>query len=169
MTTSQPTSGSLPIDSDLEVTENQAGTARPVHLRVSYLALVAVGGTIGTAAREALSLAFPPVAGVPVSIFGINIVGAFLLGVLLEALVRRGPDKGRRRTMRLLLGTGGLGGFTTYSALATDTALLFSAHASGLAALYAIATVLVGALATWAGLAVATTHHRRRHPEATEA
>lgn len=169
MTTAHSTSGSLPIDSDLDVTQNLTGTARPVHVRVSYLALVAAGGTIGTGAREALSLAFPPVAGVPVSIFAINIVGAFLLGVLLEALVRRGRDEGRRRTMRLLIGTGGLGGFTTYSTLATDTALLFSAHASGLAVLYAIATVLVGALTTWAGLAVAATHHRRRHSEATEA
>lgn len=33
-----------------------------------------------------------------------------------------GPVHGRRRDLRLLLGTGLLGGYTTYSALATDTA-----------------------------------------------
>ncbi len=38
-----------------------------------------------------------------------------MLGALLESLARRGPDEGRRRAIRLLVGTGGLGGFTTYS------------------------------------------------------
>ena len=56
---------------------------RPVHLRWPYLALVFAGGTVGTALRELLVLTAPPVAGVPVVIVGINIVGAFLLGLTL--------------------------------------------------------------------------------------
>ncbi|TFD94631.1 CrcB family protein [Cryobacterium lactosi] len=123
-----------------------------MHLRWQYLALVFAGGTMGTALRELLAISVPPVAGVAVVIVGINIVGAFLLGLLLETLTRRGPDEGRRRQLRLLLGTGVLGGFTTYSALATDTSLLLADNRIGTALLYALGTVLVGALASWAGI-----------------
>lgn len=127
---------------------------RPVHLHWPHLALVFVGGTIGTGLRQLLVLAVPPIGGVPVVIVGINLVGAFLLGVLLEVLTRRGPDEGPRRRWRLLLGTGVLGGFTTYSALATDTTVLLVDGALGLALLYALGTVLVGAVASWAGIRV---------------
>lgn len=135
---------------------------RPVHLRWQHLALVFAGGTVGTALRELLAISVPPVAGVAVVIVGINIVGAFLLGLLLETLTSRGPDEGRRRRLRLLLGTGVLGGFTTYSALATDTSLLLADNRIGAALLYALGTVLVGALASWAGIGAGGALHRRR-------
>ena len=54
--------------------------------------------------------------GVPVATFGINVVGAFLLSVLLELLAKHGLDIGWSRRVRLGVGTGALGGFTTYSA-----------------------------------------------------
>lgn len=143
--------------------------ARPVHLRWRYVGLVAVGGVFGTAAREALALALPlrvPAAGgFPLAILLINVGGAFLLGLLLEALTRRGPDSGWRRTLRLLLGTGFLGGFTTYSALAADTALLLGdpvAGHVGVAVGYALGSVLAGAIATWAGIAVGAAASRGR-------
>lgn len=124
---------------------------RPLYLRFSSLLLVFIGGTLGTAGREAFSLLFPPIDGVPVAIFGVNIAGAFLLGVLLDGLARGGPDQGKRRALRLFLGTGFLGGFTTYSALATDTALLFGqSPATGFG--YGLGTVLIGAGATFAGI-----------------
>jgi CrcB protein len=132
-----------------------------VHLRAASWALVAVGGTGGTAAREGLSLAIPVMNGIPVATLGINIAGAFLLGVLLEALVRRGEDHGLRRNLRLLLGTGFLGGFTTYSALAVDTAGLLGDGQPGSAVGYSLATVLIGAAGTWAGIACSGI--RRRH------
>lgn len=134
---------------------------RPLHHRPSALALVFVGGMLGTAVREALSLAIPPVAGVPVAIGGINLLGAFLLGVLLEGLARRGPDQGRRRVLRLLLGTGFMGGFTTYSALATDASSLIGQGSAGPGLVYAALTLVLGALASFAGVAVATALHRR--------
>jgi CrcB protein len=135
---------------------------RPVHLRWQYLALVAVGGAAGTAAREALTLVIPQWGAFPTNTFIINVVGAFALGVLLEALVRRGPDEGRRRSIRLLAGTGILGGFTTYSSLATDAALRLDPSRLGTALLYSIGTVVVGGLAAWAGIAVSSAVHRRR-------
>ncbi|MDN5687246.1 MAG: CrcB family protein [Brachybacterium sp.] len=127
---------------------------RPAHRRPGLLALVALGGAAGTACRAGLNTAIPDVGGVSSTILLINVLGAFLLGLLLDSLARRGPDQGGRQRMRLLLGTGFLGGFTTYSTLATHTALLGGGSpAVGIA--YGLTTVLAGGLATWAGIAVA--------------
>lgn len=153
----------LPIDPDTDVADAPvSGPMRPIHLRWRYIGLVAVGGSVGTATREAISLAIPPLVGIPVAIFLINIAGAFFLGVLLESLARRGPDEGRRRTLRLLLGTGFAGGFTTYSALASDTGFLFLANHPWAGVGYALVTVIVGAVATFIGIAVAAGQHRRQ-------
>lgn len=150
----------LPLDPDVEADQARTGEARPIHLRPSSLALVFAGGTVGTAAREALSLAIPALNGIPLTILAINVTGAFLLGVLLDALARRGPDLGRRRVLRLLLGTGFMGGFTTYSALAADSAALIGDGRAGAGILYALVTLVVGGAATWAGIAVAASVHR---------
>lgn len=127
---------------------------RPIHLRPASIGLVFVGGTLGTAAREALALAFPPVDGVPYTILAINVTGAFLLGLLLALLQWRGLDRGPRRAARLLVGTGFMGGFTTYSALAVDSAALIGGAAPWVGAVYGLATVLIGAIATLAGIAL---------------
>jgi CrcB protein len=147
-----------PLDPDVEVDDDPG---KPLHLRWSSLGLVALGGTGGTAVREALALTFPaPPGGLPVTILLINVVGAFLLGALLEGLARRGPDEGRRRGIRLLVGTGALGGFTTYSAFATDAASL-SGSALGVAMAYAGLTLVLGAAASVAGIASGAALHRR--------
>lgn len=145
-----------PADGDSDAdSEVGAHVSRALHLRWASIGLVAVGGTVGTAAREALSLAFPTQASTfPWTIFAINVVGAFALGLLIESLSRAGDDSGRRRRVRLLLGTGLLGGFTTYSAFAVDAALLLRAGEAAAGLGYAIATLLVGAVATWLGIAV---------------
>jgi CrcB protein len=56
--------------------------------------------------------------------------------------------------VRLLLGTGFCGGFTTYSALANDTVALAANGAVAASMLYALGTLLVGALATWGGIVI---------------
>ncbi|PVZ93482.1 hypothetical protein DDQ50_15805 [Amnibacterium flavum] len=145
-------SGELPLDSDLG-----AAADRPLHVRPAALALVALGGVVGTGVRAALTEAFPT-AGFPWTVFVVNLVGSFALGALLEGLVRRGDDSGRRRTVRLLVGTGMIGGFTTYSAFALDAALLFRTGDAATAIAYLAATVLIGAVATWAGIVVASLH-----------
>ncbi|WP_104200210.1 CrcB family protein [Cryobacterium sp. Y29] len=139
-----------------------------MHRRWGDLGLIFLGGTVGTALREALTLALPPVdlaagARLPLTTLGINLIGALLLGLLLEALVRRGTDAGRRRTVRLLLGTGLLGGFTTYSALATDSVFLLQGGASGVAIAYGLGSVLFGGVATWLGILTGAALHRRTH------
>jgi fluoride exporter len=128
--------------------------ARP-RLHWGDIALVGIGGTFGTAARYLASEGIPGWQGMPVATFVINVVGAFALGLLLERLVRAGSDVGIRHSVRLGVGTGFLGGFTTYSALAVDTEQLAAAGHPGVAVLYAALTVVVGAVATVLGILAA--------------
>lgn len=134
----------------------------PVHLHWRSVLLVFVGGAVGTTVRYLLSVAIPPLLGVPVITLGINVLGAFVLGWLLQALALRGPDEGRRRDLRLLCGTGVLGGFTTYSSFAVDTDGLFAADNLAGGIVYAVATIVVGALASVAGIALASALGRRK-------
>ena len=134
-------------------------TARPPYLRPVPGLLVLVGGVGGTAARYGLARGLPTEAGHwPTGTFVANLVGSFVLGVLLEALLRAGPDTGLRQRLRLLLGTGFCGGFTTYSTLAVETDLLVRDHHPGLAVAYAVVTVVAGIVASVAGIALAARH-----------
>jgi CrcB protein len=134
----------------------------PLHLRPRSLLFVFLGGALGTTVRYLLTLSVPPVGGVPLITFLINVSGAFVLGWLLQALALRGSDEGGRRDVRLFVGTGILGGYTTYSSLAVDTDGLIAAQSVGLSILYATATIVVGAAASVAGIAVASGIARRR-------
>ncbi|PZE55544.1 CrcB family protein [Curtobacterium sp. MCPF17_047] len=133
----------------------------PPHTRWSLIALVAFGGAIGTAVRAVLAQALPAVDGISWTVLAINVVGAFCLGLLLDALARRGPDVGRRRALRLFVGTGVLGGFTTYSTLADDTARLLDVGRWAAGSGYALLSVLLGLAAVVAGLAVAGARTKR--------
>ena len=123
-------------------------------VRRSEILLVFAGASVGTATRLAVSLALPREGSLPLAILLINLCGAFALGWLLTSLATRGPENSRRKKLRLLLGTGFMGGFTTYSALATDTMLLLTQGDAKTGLLYALGTVLFGALATWCGMLV---------------
>ena len=60
-----------------------------------------------------------------------------------------------------------MGGYTTYSSFATDTAGFFGAGTPAMGIVYGLATVLLGALASWAGIALATRiHHSRTRKDA---
>ncbi len=123
-------------------------TAAP-RVAAGDLGLVALGGAVGTAARYVTS-ALLPVPGLPLVTLLINVVGAFLLGLLLELLGRLPATRAVvAERLRLLLGTGVLGGFTTYSALAVDTVTAGSAVAS---VLYAAGTLVLGLAAAAAGM-----------------
>lgn len=151
-----------PVDPDLDAPAAGLTTSgrRPPYLRWSSVVLVAVGGTVGAALREALVLTVPSTGWFDSVVFCVNLSGALALGILLEALLRSGPEDDRRRRLRLLLGTGVLGGYTTYSTLATETARLVGDGRPGGAALYSLGTVLLGALATWTGIALASRRRR---------
>lgn len=113
---------------------------------------VAVGGAAGALARYGLGEAFPTALGsFPVTTLLVNVTGSFLLAVLVGILARR---PGRGPLWRPLLGTGLLGGYTTFSTFAVEADRLVSTGHSGLAAAYLAGTLTAGALATAAGLAV---------------
>ncbi|GAB3750761.1 CrcB family protein [Yimella radicis] len=117
--------------------------------RLVLPALVFVGGSAGTTARALLSERFPMRAdGWPWTTFVINVLGALLLGLLLGVLAHLADDSGARRRVRLGLGTGLLGGFTTYSAFAVE--VVERDLGAGLA--YATASVVAGVLAAGIGL-----------------
>ncbi|QEE61434.1 CrcB family protein [Salinibacterium sp. dk2585] len=138
---------------------------RPEHLKWAPIGLVFVGGACGAATSEWLSLVIPKLGEVPVSIAIINVIGAFLLGYLYEALTRLDNTKPTGKNLKLLLGTGYCGGFTTYSSLATDTGVLFRDGLPVEATIYSLGTVLVGACATWLGIVIANAVNKARGPE----
>jgi len=122
--------------------------------------IVGIGGALGTASRYGLSQWLPAGNGFPRGTLIANLIGAVLLGVLLEALSRRGPDAGRLQQLRLLIGTGFCGGLTTYSTLAVETDLLVRAHRDGLAATYAVISIIAGVALAGLGIAIAARLHR---------
>lgn len=110
------------------------------------LLLVALGGTVGTAARLAIALLIPDAGGFPIAILAVNLIGALLIGILAARL------PGSSDT-RVFLGTGILGGFTTYSAFAVGAVQLW-AQSPLLAGLYVILTLTLGVAAAVLGTRV---------------
>jgi CrcB protein len=102
--------------------------------------------------RYATALALPVPAGFPLGTFAVNVVGAFVLGWLLTFLGRREPETPTRRNLRLGIGTGVLGGFTTYSSFALEAERLLAAGNLPVAGAYVAATLIVGTLAAWLGV-----------------
>lgn len=127
--------------------------------RSAALALVFTGGTLGTAAREALALAFPSADGVPRALWAINVGGSLVLGCLLG--MQTSGSTGLHRGLRLAVGTGFCGGFTTYSALSVAGADLIGRDVGG-GLVYVLTTLLAGAVAAWAGLLLGAAVVRRR-------
>ncbi len=121
-------------------------------VRPAWLAVILLGGTAGTAVRAALESVFAPAPGEwPWTTFWINTSGALVLGVLLAWLAESGPDRGWRRGVRLGVGTGVLGGYTTYSTFSVETLGLFRYGAWPIALGYAAGSVVVGIAAAYSG------------------
>nr|MCW2728205.1 hypothetical protein [Aeromicrobium sp.] len=117
--------------------------------------LVVGGGAAGTLTRYGVTELLDPDRLFPLGTFTANVTGSFVLGALLTVLAMRGDDDGRRREARLLLGTGFLGGYTTYSALAVETETLLREDHVALGLGYALGSVAIGLLAAVAGMAAA--------------
>jgi fluoride exporter len=134
-----------------------------LHLQPLAIALVMVGGALGAAAREAIEQAWRSgTTGFPAATFAINLSGSFLLGVLLEVLVRAGSDSGWRRRARLLGGTGFCGGFTTYSTFALESVQLGRHGAVGTGFLYVILSIVGGLAVATFGIVAASWRSRSR-------
>lgn len=117
------------------------------------LLLICLGGAIGTAARYGISVwsraAFG--AGFPIGTLAVNVIGSFLLGVIMVA--------GQRAdllspTLRLALSAGVMGGFTTYSSFNYETLELFEQRGLRLASLYLASTLMGCLVAGFSGIAL---------------
>lgn len=115
------------------------------------LVLVFLGGGLGAMARHLASMAVMRVAGgrFPWGTMVVNIAGCLVMGLLIAWLARRSSGDS---DLRLLLATGFLGGFTTFSAFSLDAVTLYERGALTAAAAYVIASVTVSILALFGGL-----------------
>lgn len=103
------------------------------------LGVVVAGGALGACARYGLSELFPGIWTIAV----VNVVGSLLLGIIASML---GPD----RLWRLFLGTGVLGGFTTFSTFAVDAV----DQSALVATAYVAATLIPALLAARVGMEI---------------
>ncbi|MBO9519289.1 MAG: fluoride efflux transporter CrcB [Porphyrobacter sp.] len=118
---------------------------------------VALGGAIGSVLRYQAGrgithwLGVQAVTAFPWATLIINVVGSMAMGVLAGWLARYGQSG---EPMRLLLGVGVLGGFTTFSAFSLEMMMLVERGQAGHAFVYAAVSVLAGLTALYLGLIV---------------
>ncbi len=110
---------------------------------------VALLGGVGAVLRHVVDAALvsPTARGLPLGIFVVNISGAFALGLLAGSGVGEGT--------LLIMGTGLLGAFTTFSTWMLQTTVLLRDGRGPLAATYVTASVAIGFLAVVAGRGLA--------------
>jgi CrcB protein len=110
--------------------------------------LVALGSAAGGVARWALAGWIDARTGPGFwGTLAVNMLGGLAIGAAAALL--------GRESLRLLLITGVLGGFTTFSAYSLQTLTLLQGERYGAAAGYAVGSVLACLLACWAGWALA--------------
>ncbi|HZR79364.1 MAG TPA: fluoride efflux transporter CrcB [Chthoniobacterales bacterium] len=121
-------------------------------LGFKQILVVAIGGAVGSVLRYKLggwALHHTSSWNFPVSTFSINVAGCFVIG-LLAALVEHHDLLSP--TLRLLLFTGLLGGFTTFSAFGYESAFLLRRGLFSVAMSYVTLSVLGGIIAVFAGI-----------------
>lgn len=112
--------------------------------------LVTLGGALGCVARFLVigQISRLHASSYPVGTLAVNIVGSLLLGYMLTRF-------GHEQSARAFVGTGVLGGFTTFSAFSWDALQLLMRGAYVSAALYVGASVLVSIAAVGVGVLLA--------------
>ena len=116
---------------------------------VAVLGSIAAGGVVGSLARYGLGVVLPrDPGGWPWATWGINTTGCLLIGVLMVLLTDVWAGQ---RLLRLFLGVGVLGGFTTFSTAMIDVQQLIAEGAAGLGLLYLVGTVTAAMVAVILG------------------
>ncbi len=122
-------------------------------MNFTHIVLVGIGGMLGSIARyitvrtidEKISSAFP------FGTLAVNVIGSFVIGLLIGYVQQKSGDK---TNLRLLLGTGFCGGFTTFSAFALENVSLLQQKLTGYSLLYICISLLLGLLAVWLGMII---------------
>jgi CrcB protein len=118
------------------------------------IVIVFLGGGVGAVCRYLFGMGFVRMAGPergPLSTFLINVLGSFLMGLLIGTLAR---TTGASDRWRLALGVGVLGGFTTFSSYSLEAVMMIERKAYGLAAAYIVGSVVLGLLGLMLGLTI---------------
>jgi CrcB protein len=114
--------------------------------------LVALGGALGASGRHLISTVtfkhFGP--GFPVGTLAANIIGSALMGILVGWLAFKGAEASQ--SVRLFLGVGLLGGFTTFSAFSLESFLMLERKSYGAFISYVSASVVMSVAALALGL-----------------
>lgn len=127
--------------------------AAPLREQGPVVAVVALGGVIGAFARYGAGLLWPTATGAfPWTTFLVNAAGCAAIGVLMVAVVERRPSA--HRLVRPFLGTGVLGGFTTFSTYTVDVQRLLAAGHVAVALVYLAATPVAALLCVWSAAAL---------------
>lgn len=103
---------------------------------------VGIGGSIGAISRYLITQITPEPTGFPTSILIINIIGAFLLGFFYFYIKQRFKMS---EEIGLILGTGIIGSFTTFSTFSLEAVELYLYSGFAPAAIY-VSLTLVGVL-----------------------
>jgi len=114
--------------------------------------LVAAGGAVGSMARYQIGawvLARTETWSFPLGTFIVNVLGCLIAGVLIGVAEYRAF---LTLELRLLLFTGFLGGFTTFSAFGVETVALIERNDWGVATAYVVASVVCGIAALFGAL-----------------
>jgi CrcB protein len=120
--------------------------------RLVDLVLVGLGGSIGSLARYAVGVALAATLGpgFPYGTLVVNLTGSFAAGVLLGV----GDTRGLATSTRLVLLTGFLGGYTTFSAFGAETVRLAEQQGALAAVANVAANVGIGLAAAVVGIAL---------------
>jgi fluoride exporter len=115
--------------------------------------IVFLGGGLGAALRHGINILSARMLGTefPYGTLIINVTGSLVMGLIAGYLAFKGDAS---QHWRLFLMTGILGGYTTFSAFSLDAALLYERGATGLAAIYVLASVILSIGGLFAGLAL---------------
>lgn len=151
------------VDSDVDL-HDPAQQAEISPHEWDVLAVIAVGGVVGSEARYGLSYAWPAHGTqFPWTTLGINVGGSLLLGVLMVLVLEIAAP---HRLVRPLLGVGVLGGFTTFSTFSVDTVRLLRAERVMSALAYVVLSVGLCVLAVYLATVVTRSVGRRLAPDA---
>ena len=116
--------------------------------------LIALGGGLGASARYGLSQLSARILGgvFPWGTLAANVLGGLAMGVLFGYMMAR---TGASPALRLFLGVGVLGGFTTFSSFSLETFLMIERQDYGAAASYILASVILSIFALFLGVLIA--------------
>ena len=133
-----------PLDPDIDGDTTPPGLAYgPV------MAVVAIGGVIGSCARYGATQIWPHASGFDWTTFVINVTGCLFIGILMVLVTEKFTP---HPLLRPFLGTGILGGYTTFSTAMVGTHSLADAGSWGTASAYLLGTLVAAIAAVWLGV-----------------